>query len=133
MDIMALTSLKCLPSPPPWLWDLENGLHDNLRGVKVGGSDIQLSYQPVGHTTFSGVPRNSPNPGTKVTPGQDSTVSLLWVSVFTSRWKKGRGRHCRLVTCSVLGTEDGNKQDGRPLLPVSCTVCGRGDLPSNLA
>ena len=28
---------------------------------------------------------------------------------------KGGGRHCRLVTCSVLGTEDGNKQAGRPL------------------
>ena len=45
MDIMALTPLKCLPSPPPWLGELENGLHDNLRGVKVGGSDIQLSYK----------------------------------------------------------------------------------------
>lgn len=29
-------------------------LHDNLRGVKVGGSDIQLSYQPVGHTDGEG-------------------------------------------------------------------------------
>lgn len=45
------------------------------------------------------------------------------------RQKKGRGRHCRLVPGSVLGTEDGNKQAGRPLLPVSCTVCGQGAWP----
>lgn len=54
MDIMALPPLKCLPLPPPRLWELENGLLGNLRGVKVGGSDIQLSYQPVGHTEGEG-------------------------------------------------------------------------------
>lgn len=54
MDIMALPPLKCLPLPPPWLWELENGLLGDLRGVKVGGSDIQLSYQPVGHTEGEG-------------------------------------------------------------------------------